>query len=66
MGIMTHLVEAIRIMDEKGRRAYDHNSYMLWEKEWEALRLEMMEAIFIAAESSNKALEPTEDARQVS
>ena len=49
MGIMTHLVEALRIMDEKGRRAADHHSYMLWEKEWIALRHEIIEAVFVAS-----------------
>ena len=49
MSIMTHLVEALRIMDERGRRANDHKSYMLWEKEWNALRHEIIEAVFLVS-----------------
>ena len=46
MGILTHLIEAVRIIDEKGRQNPERNSRMLWEKDWEALRLEIISAIF--------------------
>ena len=58
MGAMTHLIEALRIMDEKGRRAADHHSYMLWEKEWGALRHEIIEAVFVA---SPQPADPADD-----
>lgn len=42
------LIEAIRIMDEKGRRAIDHKSIILWEKEWDNLRTQLIDALFLA------------------
>jgi hypothetical protein len=38
------LVDAIAIMDEKGRRNPEGNSYMLWEKDWNNLRAILLKA----------------------
>lgn len=36
--IRNNIIDAIAIMDEKGRANEGDNSYMLWKKEWTALR----------------------------
>ena len=36
--IADNLIEALSIMDERGRKNKGNNSYLLWKKEWEELR----------------------------
>lgn len=46
--IVTHLVTALYIMDDKGRSNVDDNSKMLWNKDWDRLRMELIDALFLA------------------
>ena len=51
--IGSHLVEAIRIMDERGRRLADQKSIALWETEWVVLRNEIFEALCLPSQEES-------------
>lgn len=47
------LIEALAIMDTKGRRGHKDaspKSMMLWEKDWKDLRATLVEALFLNVE----------------
>jgi hypothetical protein len=53
--VRTHLITALYIMDEKGRHIYNdptdkttlNMSVGLWPKDWDRLRLALMDALFL-------------------
>lgn len=48
--VRTHLITALYIMDEKGRGNKEGDSQMLWNKDWDDLRLAIMDALFLSCE----------------
>uniref|UniRef100_A0A6H2A2F4 Uncharacterized protein n=1 Tax=viral metagenome TaxID=1070528 RepID=A0A6H2A2F4_9ZZZZ len=51
------LIEAIRIMDEKGRSGHG-DSVMLWRREWDCLRTQLIDAVGLHDETMANRREP--------